>query len=281
MKRNIKYGVSIFTLVLSLTMGYLAYAAGNPNVDEKVGGPGAPLNLNGDNQLNPLMEQNKERRGEFKDEVGVIKDDLKANREQYRIELEQMIQSIKEKRQTFKIEMQNSREEAKTKMTEMKKGLKEQLVNIKDENKKMSTEKIVDLIQELNVKITDNLSDKVDQIENVLVSVESRISKAKDRGIDVSSLTSKVETAKEAITKAREAIKTQADKVYEIKITNETTLKTEMKTLRDTFSKDIKALHQIVKDAHVAVKNVAVSLAQIPNVDVDDEVEDNNTTNND
>lgn len=276
MKNNIKYGILSLTIISSLVLGggYKVYA-NNPSGPDMRNENGGPFGIEEKGMDVPkLLGENKMPKIEGSEGA---KNDFKLNREQYKIELEQMIQSIKTQRQEFKAEMETRREEAKTKMEQMREEFKASLKNVKDENKKITAEKIVDLIGELNTKITNNLSDKVDQIENVLVSIESRISKAKDKGIDVSSLDTKVSDAKEAITKAREAIKTQANKVYETTVTDDTTIKTEMKTLRDTFKKDIEAVRIIVKDAHIAVRNVAIALAQIPNInDVDsDESTDN------
>lgn len=285
MKKNIKYGISLFSILLTLMLGYVAYAEDSSEATTTGGGKPSMEFKKGDD-LRKMFEERKEQTAEnregFKDEVGAMRDELKTNREQYRTELRQMIEGIKVKREEFKAEMETKREEIQAKISEANDKFKESLKNIKDENKKVSAEKIVDLITELNTKMTDNLSDKVNQIENVLVSIESRISKAKDNGIDVSSLDSKVSDAKDAIEKARDSISTQANKVYEITVTDDTTLRTEMKTLRDTFKKDIEAVRLIVKEAHTTVKNVAVALAQIPKIDDTDDVDsstDDNSTN--
>lgn len=284
-KNNFKYSISIFTIILSLMFGYITYAEDSSEAEVESEDDTSINEKGRDDGMRKIFEERKEQkdqnREEFRNEVGAIKGELKENREQYRNELEQMVEALKQKREEFRNEMEVSREEAKVKMTEIREKFKESLKNIKDENKKISAEKIVDLIGELNTKITNNLSDKVNQIENVLVSIESRISKAKEKGIDVSSLDSKVNDAKKAIEKARETVATQADKVYEITVTDETTLKPEMKTLRDTFKKDTEAVRSVIKDAHKAVKDVAVALAQIPKIDdIDDDSSDDSQEDN-
>lgn len=270
MKKNIKKNVSILTLVFTLLFGFQISAEENTGT--------MPRNFNRPSQeerekgeFKQMMKENKlEREGmrqEFKNRFGEIKDDLKNNREQYKLEVDKVINSIKEQRQEFKSEMETNREQMREKLSEMKIKLKDDLKNIKDENKQKTTENIVDLIQELNKKITDNFVKKVDQIENVLISIESRIKKAQDNGINVSSVESKVEIAKSAIDSAREAIKTQSSKVYQVNITNESTLRMEMEKLRDTFRKDINIIRELVKKAHMAVKDVVNELAKIPKID--------------
>lgn len=220
-----------------------------------------------------LNEEKKIKRDEFKKEIEDEKNELKTIKENRKAEFEAKIEQIKERREEFKTELENKREEIKTRLSEMKSNFKEDLKKIKDENKKISAEKIVDIIQSLNTKLTNNLADKVDQIENVLVGIESRIDKAESRGLDVSSVKTEVEKAKTAIASARDAISAQSSKVYEVNITDEATLRAEMKGLRDIFTTDIKTVREKVKLAHTAVRDTATTLAKIPKIDEIDEVE--------
>lgn len=231
---------------------------------------------------NPARDnlRNRDRNGE---EVK----DKERKEEADKTAFELRIEQIKEKRESYKEEMGVKKEEMRLKVTEMKANFKEEIKKIKDENKKISAEKIVDTIQALNEKLTNNFSDKINQIENVLVSIESRINKAKEKGIDVSSAETQALKAKDVIAQAREAISVQASKVYEVNITSEATLKAEMKNLRDTFRNDIKAVHEKVKMAHVAVRDTATTLAKIPNIEDDkvstessSSVEDDSEKNN-
>jgi len=68
-----------------------------------------------------------------------------------------------------------------------------------------------------------------------------------------------------------------ATKLYSPESLTDTNLKTKMSILKKTFSTDIKALRDIVKVAHVAVKDAAVMLAQTPGID---EAPENNTVEN-
>jgi uncharacterized UPF0146 family protein len=228
--------------------------------------------------LKDNREDVKVKRDEFKGEVEGIKDELKEKRELNKTKLKQMVESVKIEREKFKVEFELNKEQAKQKITEIRATFKEDLKNIKNEKKIASSEKIVEIILGLNTKITASLSEKTDKIENVLVSIESRATKAGDNGIDITAVTAKITKAKEVISSTREAISTQSKKVYEIgTVTDEATLKTAMKNLRDTFTKDIKALREVVKGAHMTVKDAATTLAQIPKVDEVEEAEEQKT----
>jgi len=241
-------------------------------------------------ELKDNREDTKIKRDEFKGDIQTIKDEIKNKKVEYKNQLDQMVESVKIKREEFKVQFELNKEQAKQKIEETKATFKENLKKIKDEKKVVSAEKIVEIILGLNSKITDSLSVKTDQIENVLVSIESRTTKAEEHDLDITSVKTKIEEAKKVITATREAINIQSKKTYEIgTITDEVTLKAAMKNLRDTFTKDIKALREEVKKAHIAVREAATTLAQIPKIDeikesdeskIDDttKVEDNNTT---
>jgi hypothetical protein len=233
-----------------------------------------------------LKEEKKlreEKREEFKNEIEDAKDEFEVKREERRNEVESIIKAVKEKREEFRIELESKKEEIKLKTETIKTNFKEDLKKVKDENKKIATEKIMEGIQLLNIKLTANFSEKIEKIENVLVGIESRITKAENRGLDVSSIKIMVEKAKESISVARDAISSQSAKVYEVNITGEETLKAEMKGLKEEFKKDIGAVKEKVKLAFTAVKDTAEALAKIPKIDDEEdsnEVEDNNTLEN-
>jgi len=223
-----------------------------------------------------IKEENRIKYQEIKDESVNFKNNLLQNKTNLKNQLEDRIQNVKKNREDFRTELADKKEETKQKMTEMRTHLKEKLLKIKDDKKKLSVEKIIETIQNLNIKLTNNLLEKVDNIENVLISIESRINKAEEKGLDVTKTKAEVEKAKIVIKTAREAVLIQAEKVYEVKITTEENLRVEMKKIRDLFKVDMKTVYEKVKLAHTAVKNTAVSLVQISKIDNTDDVEINN-----
>lgn len=235
-------------------------------------------------QIKAKMDESRAKRDELRAEVKNKIGEVKTNLTENKAEVKTMLQSIKANREEFKTEIEAKKEEAKTNFEALKTKLKADLVVIKDEKKKATAENIVDSITSLNNKLTEGLSDKIDQIENVLVSIDSRISKAEENNINVGTAKEQSVAAKTAIEKARTAISAQISKKYEVSVTSESTLKAEMKTLRDAFSKDIKAVNALVKSAHEAVKTVATTLAKIPKineeVEISNDVEVNVTNNN-
>lgn len=288
MKKNIKYSASLILILLSLILGYETFAQEQESTniktkqvictqDAKMCSDGSYVGRSGPNCEFACPEvKNDANREEFKNEAKEIKDNIKTNLVDRKNRLEDIIQSSKEKRDNFKIEIEKVREGAKSKISEMKTNLKTDLKKIKNENKKISAEKIVNIIQGLNTKITNNYSDKLNKTEDVLINIESHITKAESSGLDVSSVKTELEKAKVSIAQAKIAISNQSSKVYTVNITDEANLRSEMKNLRETFSKDIKNLYKIVKDSHTAVKDTSVALSKITKVnDTDDTLKEN------
>ncbi len=303
MRKNLKYSATFTIIILSSMLGYVAYAeevagnvATNPvacTMDAKTCSDGSSVSRVAPDCKFALCpgevantEKNRNRnqvkREEVRKEIDAIKNELSAKKETYKEEMSALLQSIKTKRQGFKAEFETAKTEAGIKITAARTSFLASLKNVRDENKKTSAEKIVSTLQALNMKFTDQFSNKIDQIENILVSIESRIKKAEDKGLDVTTVKTQVEKAKQSIADARTAISTQTQKIYSVDVTNDTTLKTQMKTLRNDFSSDIKNVYTTVKSAHMAVKTTATTLAQIPKIDETDTTttETNNNTNN-
>lgn len=302
MRKNIKYSASFIIIVLSLVLGLKAYAEDDASVgvDANLNVGTGTNNVSGEGRgevrvkvqglkddIKANIEANKEKRGEMRKEVEDVRGEVKTLRDENKLKLDAMISGVKEKREAFKVDLEAKKVEVKAKVDEMRAKFKESLAKVKDENKQTIAINISDTLASLNVKLTTELSLKVDQIENVLVSIQSRITKAEGNGVDVTTAKAQVEKAKIAIDSARTAITTQSGKTYETTITSEATLKAQMKTLRDSFKKDIKVANDAVKQAHIAVKTIATTLVKIPKIDEEvsatattsTTVEDNNTNN--
>ena len=260
----------MFVVVLSLILGSsLVYAVEDTSTDT------TPLNKVGEikKDFKNMREENKNlrddiktKRDELKNTIKQDKEDFKAIKEEKKTELESLIGDIKTKREEFKKQMESDKETLKTKIEAIKAEFKTNLAKIKDEKKKAIVDNVTTTLNDLNTKLTGQLADKVDQIETVLVSIQSRIDKAETKGLYVSAVKTQVTKAENAIKDARSAITTQSTKDYTPTLSDETKLKAEMQTLRDTFKTDIKAVFEKVKLAHQAVVDTAGTLAKIPNV---------------
>lgn len=213
-----------------------------------------------------LEDMKKDFRNNLAQERDTLRSDATATRDQIRNTLDL-------KKDEFKKEVELKREEIKTKIELAKETLKIKLAKIKDQKKRETVSNINDKIVELNKKATDNLTKSVSQIEGVLTRIEDRTNKEAAKGIDVTKTKEAIAKAKISIEDAKKAILVQTAKTYTINITTETALKSTMSVVKEKLNTDIKTLRDVVKKAHVAVKEAAVTLAQTPGVSDGDQKE--------
>jgi DNA repair exonuclease SbcCD ATPase subunit len=197
-----------------------------------------------------------------------IRERSRISTQEFQQNREEIQRLIEQNRIEFRNQVQNKREEMKTKIDALKEKLRERLRERISERKRTIVERIYDRINALNERMTDHYMDVLDHLEKVLERIESRTAKAKLNGRDVSSVEAAIEKAHQAINTAREAVKAQAEKVYQPpEITTEGNLKLDVGKLRQQLHDDLKAVEKLVKDARDAVRQAAVALAQIPKVD--------------
>ena len=196
-------------------------------------------------------------------------------RERFRISVQEFQQSreeiqrlIEQNRIEVRNQIQNKREEMKTQIEALKEQLRERMRARISERKQKIVERIYERVNALNERLTNHYLDVLDHLEKVLERIESRMVKAKLNGRDVSQVEAAIEKARQAIAAAREAVKVQAEKVYQPpEITTEENLRLDVGKLRQQLHDDLKAVEKLVKDARDAVRQAAVALAQIPKVD--------------
>ena len=138
---------------------------------------------------------------------------------------------------------------------------------LQDQKKAQTVERIYGNLNWLNDQIVTRLLAKIDQIEEVLERVKSRTDKAEESGLEVKLVREKIALAQEAIKDARESTQRQAEKVYEITISDEATLRTDIKPVRDQLQNDLEALRQEVIGAREAVRKAVNALAQVRGIE--------------
>lgn len=224
-----------------------------------------------------LNAQAKDQRAQTKEEIEKIRTDfkmtVKEDREKAKEMLsekrEELIQAIQDKRDLFKQEFEARKDEMQAKRLEIKAKFQAKLQNIKDENKRARVGVIADNFAELNVKFTTRASNIVDQIETVLVAIESRTDKAEANGGSVANVRTLIASAETAIADARASIAIQVTKVYTPEVQSDATVKASLNSTNEAFKADIKAMNAKIKKAHEATKEAVLALKSIPNVDVE------------
>ena len=182
---------------------------------------------------------------------------------QKRQEAEQMIQ---QKRLELKGAIEAKRTELRDKIKAKKEELKVQLQKIKDERKKQVVERVDARIDALNERMTGHYLKVLEQIEDVLGRVSSRADKAAVNGADITAVKVVIAKAQTAITSARATATAQAGKTYQITITGDNNLRTDVGHARQALHVDLTTVREAVRVAHMAVRDAAVFLAKIPKV---------------
>ena len=173
---------------------------------------------------------------------------------------------IEERREEFKDQLEVRREEVKNKIETERLRLNEKLKTLKDERKKQIIQKVNTEIQALNARKLDHYSNVLNQIEEVLKKVGTRVDNASARGLNVATVRTNITAVETAIATARTAIVAQSTKVYTVAITTEENLKNDTGVTRQALREDLSVVQNLVKTAYTALRTTAVSLAQIPRI---------------
>lgn len=249
--------------------------------------PKVPLPVTQKNKLQEakreIEEARKETRGEIKDlrqkalkeaheaREG-LRDDVKALRQNVLASTSagmvapEMKKIIEERREEFKQQLEVRKEDMKKKLEAEKVRLNEKLKTIKDERKKQTVQKVNGELQALNARKLEHYSNVLNQIEEVLKKVGTRVDNAAARGLEVGTVRTNMTAVETAIAQARAAIVTQSAKVYTVTVTTEGNLKNDTGATRQVLQKDLSVVQNLVKAAHDALRKAAVSLAQVPRV---------------
>lgn len=191
------------------------------------------------------------------EEIQRIKNLRDQNREEIRI-----------RTQNLKENIQAKREEARTRLEVYREKLKEKLAQFRDERKKKIVERIDQQLEKLNARLADHFVDVLDRLERILSNIVSRTDKAETAGYDVSAARTAITQAQSAISAARQVVKDQANKIYEVTLTTEEKLRVDVGAARQALHQDLVATRQKVKDARDAVHQAAAALGKIVGVDL-------------
>lgn len=211
------------------------------------------------------LKETREAREDLYDEVKTLRQGVPASSTVIMV-TQEMKREIEERREEFKLQFEDRKNEVKQKIEVEKLRLNEKLKTIKDERKKQTVQKVNAEIQAINTRKLEHYSNVLNQIEEVLKKVGTRVDNAAARGIEVGAVRTNMVAVQTAITTARAAIVTQSTKVYTVTVTTEGKLKNDTGVTRKALQNDLSVVQNLVKAAHEALRKAAVSLAQVPRI---------------
>ncbi len=139
-------------------------------------------------------------------------------------------------------------EATKDKIQELKSKFKERLALIKDEQKRIVTERIDANIANLNKKHTDRFNQVLNNLQMLLDELEKEVKDAKTILL--------VKEAQEKIDVAKSSVDAQAEEIYTIEITTDLALRKNVGLTISEFRKDLVSVFKLVVDAKQAVLNL-------------------------
>lgn len=227
-----------------------------------------------------ILRAKKEAGTQIKD----LRDETKKVLDSKRQELKGVItekredakEAIKEKREALREDITAKREEIKNKIEDERAKLKERLQKVKDERKKKIVEQVAEQINKLNDRMVEHFLNLSEKLKSTLSRIEDRMNKVAEKGIDIASVKTAIETAKSEIAKAETAIKAQSEKTYAVNVTSEDNLRADVGAARELFRKDIEVVKNAMDSARKAVRDAATTLAKLARENKD-KVEDNQT----
>lgn len=158
-------------------------------------------------------------------------------------------------------EREARREEFQTKLEEMK-----------DIRKQAMIERIDEKINNFNERHTTKLETGITRMQSVLDGIATKAATLNDTDLDEA-----IESAQEAIDVAQEAVTAQLEMEYVIDLEDETEVRSAAQEIFTQFRANLQAVHEAVKDAHMAVVKAARLLPK-QEMSADDEMEEESTS---
>lgn len=175
----------------------------------------------------------------------------------------QMKDTMKQNRDDFKASMSAARQEMKAKFQAQHDAFKAKVAELKDQKKQTTVTNVTDRFATINTKQTDRMSQSLIKLSTILDKLSSRAATLKTSGKDTSAVDADIATAKKAITTAQTAVSAQAAKQYVPTVTDDTTLRENVKATFTQMKNDLETTHKTVKAAKEAVLTVAKDIAKL------------------
>lgn len=256
-------------LVASMALPFMASAQTSAGTQPSAGGEVRNIReatkASVEQKSEDIKTQAEATREQLKQDAEKLREAAKATFKQKREVLEKQMEATREQ---FKKDMESARESAKKALEQKREEAKKAIEDIKDAKKKETVKRIDKNLGEMNKRIVERYSAKLDQLDKVLVNIVSRANKAEARGLVVTPVRTAIAAASTSIAAVRATLVLQSGKAYVATITTSTpeTVRAEIKTIRDSLRNDLRVVETAVKNARVAVHTAATTLASIKGI---------------
>jgi gluconate kinase len=160
-------------------------------------------------------------------------------------------------------ELQVRKEERLASVSARREEIRTRLQAVRDEKKLQLLEKIEEKFAQINQRRTGHFLKVLDRLREILAKIQSRTDRAEANGKNVSGVDAAIAKATAAIDAAETAVNTQADKVYEITVSDETTARNDVGALMKKLQEDLRVTRDWVQKARTAVFDSLQALVQV------------------
>ncbi len=163
--------------------------------------------------------------------------------------------ALSEAREAAREERQNARAE-----------FRERLAEVRNAQKRERLEHVSQMLDQINEKWAAHFDNVLLRLSEILAKIGTRADKLEEDGQDVASVRDAIADAEAAIDAAQVVVDTQAENIYVIDITDEESLKDDVKSARDELHTDLTVARDEVKTARQAVHDAFQALKDVRSV---------------
>lgn len=171
---------------------------------------------------------------------------------------------LMDRREEFLKRLEAVKERRQEKLQSMRERLKERLEDVPDERKQAIAKSLAERLNVVNDTHADNELRFLEKNENLLGKIEERASALKNKGADISAVTTAIANAQGDISNAKEAVLAQKDKVYSLDQNSTEPIGKTFAGLVSQMNRDHQALrNDSLKTAKNSVRSALMALKDV------------------
>lgn len=171
-----------------------------------------------------------------------------------------------------------NREAVKERNANRKTLLMERVEEITDDVKRAALERILNSFETINENKTTRWANALDTLSSILERIKTKLDALEEEGVDTASAVAQVTEAESLLADATEAVEAQAEKIYDVEFTDETTLREVVSPVAQQFKQDLRTTFSAVTATRDAVREAARALAGVNSDSTVNEEEQNTVT---
>lgn len=206
------------------------------------------LSVKGQDIYGTSSNRGQDKKQDVMEKIGMKKDEIK---ERIALNKEDLLEKLEMKRKEASESHKLKRE-----------ALRLRLQSIKDERRRLLTEKISTKAAEINTRRTNRWMEILNKLSAILQRLIDKVNAAKSQGKDTAAAEAAIATAEAKIALAEDAVASQAGKVYVANVTTDATLNNNVGSLISGLQSDLQAVHRLIIEAKQAVMNVVREMAR-------------------